>query len=86
MTNKNEEQTMIDVLIVKPGCTPERRSIERGLKSFQSIVGGHIEVVYSFDEPVGLIVNMDGKFDGLEPNRALYDNEGAIYDIIAGDF
>ena len=50
-------------------------------------VGGDIEAVY---EPRGrdaaLICNDEGKLLGLPLNRALRDEEGEIYDIIAGPF
>lgn len=56
------------------------------LESLQKMVGGYIEVVYPFDDPVGLIMNEEGKVLGLTPNRALKDNNGRTYDIIFGDF
>ena len=49
-------------------------------------VGGRIEVVYPFAEPVGLICNDEGKNERMELNRALYDAEDNMYDIIAGTF
>ena len=52
----------------------------------QKAVGGYIEAVYPYNEPVALIVNDEGKLNGSELNRALRDNEGQIYDIVAGDF
>ena len=45
-----------------------------------------IEAVYPYNEPVALIVNDEGKLNGSELNRALRDNDGQIYDIVAGDF
>lgn len=50
------------------------------------MVSGKIEVVYPFDDPVGLIMNEEGKLLGLTPNRALKDNNGRTYDIIFGNF
>ena len=35
---------------------------------------------------MALIVNDEGKLNGSELNRALRDNDGQIYDIVAGDF
>ena len=43
-------------------------------------------MVYPFDEPVGLIMNEEGKLDGLPLNRALRDDDGKIYDVVAGPF
>ena len=41
---------------------------------------------YPFDDPVGLILNDEGKLIGLELNRSLRDEHGEIYDIVAGTF
>ncbi len=43
-------------------------------------------MVYPFEDPVGLIVNEEGKINGLPLNRALYDEDGNISDVIAGSF
>ncbi|GHU71341.1 hypothetical protein FACS1894184_18030 [Clostridia bacterium] len=55
------------------------------LKSMQQVVGGLIEAVY-FEEDVlaALVVNEEGKMEGLPLNRALRDDSGEIYDVIAG--
>ncbi len=86
MSATNKETNTMDVLVIKAGFTPQRMCIQKGLKSLQKIVGGYIEAIYPFEERVGLVVNSDGKLEGLEPNRALYDDQGEIYDIIVGDF
>ena len=78
-------ETMI-VLVVEPGKRPYTKKIEPGLKSLQREVGGHIEAVYPFPEPVAIVYLESGKLDGCPLNRALRDEEGAIYDIIAGTF
>ena len=57
-----------------------------GLKSLQREVGGYIEAIYPFPEPVAIVCRETGKLDGCPLNRALRDEEGAIYDIIAGTF
>ena len=76
----------IRVLRVEPGKAPEVREIERGLESLQHEVDGYIECVYPFEDPVALVVNEEGKLDGLELNRALRDETGGVCDIIAGSF
>lgn len=61
--------------------------IEDSLSSLQKLVDGYIEVIYPFDDPVAIICNEEAKLrDDLLPNRALYDENGKIYDIIFGDF
>lgn len=76
----------INVLLVKPGESPLRVEMENNLESLQAAVGGYIQVVYPFDDPVGLVCNEDGKLISLPMNRALRDDNGQIYDIVAGDF
>lgn len=73
------------VLLIKPGKKPETVDIESGLESLQEMVGGSIQVVYPFDDLVGLIVNDEGKLKGLPLNRALIDETGEMYDIVAGN-
>ena len=52
----------------------------------QALVGGYIQAVYPYEEPVALVCNEEGKLDGLPLNRALRDSDGDIYDIVAGTF
>ena len=76
----------ITVLVVEPGKRPYTKKIEPGLKSLQREVGSHIEAVYPFPESVAIVCRETGKLDGCPLNRALRDEDGAIYDIIAGTF
>ena len=45
------------VLIVEPGKSPYAAEIESGLKSLQAAVGGDIQAVYPYEDPVALICN-----------------------------
>lgn len=76
----------ITVLVVQPGMEPEVRRVSTGLDALQHEIGGMIEVVYPFEDNVGLIMNEEGKLEGLPLNRGLFDDEGRLYDIIAGTF
>ena len=76
----------MQVIVVEPEKKPEVREIGDSLESMQKIVGGLIEAVYPFDEPVALIANEEGKLLNLPLNRALRDDEGTVYDIISGTF
>ena len=76
----------MQVVVVEPKKKPMVQDIDAGLESMQKIVGGSIEAVYPFDEPVALICNEEGKLLNLPPNRALRDDEGNVYDIISGTF
>ena len=81
-----EQKKLMDVLLVKPGMYPQAVQIGSELEDLQKAVGGDIEAVYPFNEEVALVVNEEGKINGSELNRALRDDNGQIYDIIAGDF
>ena len=52
----------------------------------QKVVGGLIQALYLFDEPVALVCNDEGKLMNLPANRGLRDKDGQIYDIVAGAF
>lgn len=74
------------VLVVEPARKPEVREISGALESMQEIVGGLIQVLHPFDEPVALVCNDEGKLLGLPLNRGLRDESGKLYDILSGTF
>ena len=74
------------VLAVLPGKEPERMELNGSLESMQEFVGGTIQAVYPFPDPVAIVCNDEGKLVGLEHNRALRDDSGNIYDILCGPF
>ena len=76
----------INVLMIEPGKVPYMKEIESSLESLQREVGGYIEATYPYEDLVALIVNEEEKLNGLQYNRALRDEDGEIYDIIAGPF
>lgn len=76
----------MNVLMVEPGKVPYAADIGEGLKALQAAVGGDIQAVYPYEDPVALICNEEGKLMGLPLNRALRDDEDNIYDILAGTF
>lgn len=89
ITGSGEEQehdSTITVLIVEPGKEPYAKEIDSGLESLQHEVGGYIQAVYPFEEPVAIVCNEEAKLEGLPLNRALRDEDGDIYDIVAGTF
>ena len=65
---------------------PEVVDIDSGLESLQEAVGGDIAATYPYEDPVAIICNDNGKIMNLPWNRALRDENGEIYDIIAGNF
>ena len=74
------------VIVVEPLEKPTAKDISSDLESMQKIVGGSIQAIYPFDEPVALICNEEGKLLNLPLNRALRDKAGEVYDIISGTF
>ena len=76
----------LTVLVVEPMKEPYVKEIDPGLHALQAEVGGDIAASYPFDDPVGLVLNDEGKLIGLDLNRSLRDEHGEIYDIVAGTF
>lgn len=76
----------LTVLLVEPERHPKVIEMEKGLAALQKAVGGHIECVYPFADSVGLVVNDEGKLNGMPYNRSLLDDVGEVYDIVAGSF
>ena len=74
------------VLVVEPEHRPEVKEIDDSLKEMQGIVGGYIQAIYPFEEPVALVCNDEGKLMNLPANRGLRDKDGQIYDIVFGTF
>ena len=74
------------VLVVEPRKEPYVKEIDPGLYALQAEVGGDIGAAYPFRDPVALVCNDEGKLIGLELNRGLRDENGELYDIMAGTF
>lgn len=74
------------VLRVEQYKPPFVKEIDPGLESLQSEVDGWIEAIYAFEDDVALICNEEGKLNGMELCRALRDENGEVYDVIAGPF
>ena len=74
------------ILLIEPNKIPRPCNTPDTLEAMQRIVGGNIQAVYPFEEPVALICNEEAKLEGLPPNRALRDEDGNVYDIICGTF
>lgn len=83
---ENSKTARIQVVLCEPGEKARVTSINNSLTAMQSIVNGYIEVIYPFQDPVAIICNEEGKINGMALNRALRNEEGKIYDIIAGPF
>ena len=80
------EENTLSVLKIAPGQHPQQVEIDNDLKALQQAVGGSIGASYPFADPVAIVYNDDGKLMGLPLNRALRDENGEMYDAVAGDF
>lgn len=69
------------IVLVEPGKAARLAEIQGGLASMQEVVGGYIQALYPWKDPVALICNDEWKLNQLPWNRVLED-----YDIIAGTF
>lgn len=67
----------IRVLVKEPGKEAELREMPNTLKALQSAVGGYIETV-TFEKDCTLIVNEEGKLQGLPVNFRIFG------DVIVG--
>ena len=79
-----EAESGMTVVACYPGKTAQVIEIKDGLKGMQEFVGGYIEAIYPFDDPVAIICNEEGKLNHMELNRALYTEDGEMFDIVAG--
>ena len=82
----SKDKKELDVLLVKPNEYPQKVTIGAELKDLQEAVGGTITATYPFTDPVAIVCNDEGKLLGLPMNRALRDENGEMYDAVAGDF
>lgn len=71
------------IVYVPAGKPPEVKEIDGDLKTMQDLVGGHIETVpYENIQNIVRVLNEEGKIEGKDPNRLIFDGR----DYIAGDF
>ena len=83
MSEKSDSMT---VVMCEPGRMAEIRQIGTSLHDLQQTVGGTVEAFYPFAEEVCIVCNEEGKFNGMDPCRAVYDESGQVVDIVFGPF
>ena len=66
------------VLIVEPGHIPYEKELS-GLHDMQAAVGGHIQAIYPFDEPVAVVCNEEGLLMELPFNRSVPGGYGGVF-------
>ena len=66
-----ERDSTIAVLIVEPGKEPYVKEIDSRLESLQHEVGGCIEAIYPYEDPVALVCNEEGKLEAVSYTHLL---------------
>ena len=69
------------ILLIRAKENPVLRDVPHHLSIFQQLVGGRIEVVEPFDDPVVLVCDESGRNNGKPVNRVINDHMD-----ICGDF
>lgn len=76
----------LTALFIEPMKPPKVIEINTDLETLQQAVGGYIETAHYFDDPIEIICNEEGKLHNLPLNRAVYNEQGEMKDIIVGSF
>ena len=80
-------------LIAKPGEKIEEIELDYDNFEFmQKCVGGYVQAVYPYEDPVAVLCNEDGKMNRLPVNRSMKQDDGTpfrdeagnIYDVFVG--
>lgn len=80
------DKNVITVVLIEPMKKAKVIEIEEKLEAMQSVVEGSIEEYMPFEDDVAIICNDEGKIRGLDLNRAIYDKDGKMQEIICGKF
>ena len=80
------KEEKIKVLLCEPGKVARVTEITNTLDGLQAAVKGDIEAFYPFEEAVCIVCNEEGKYNGMDPNRAVYGENHEIMDVIFGPF
>lgn len=68
----------MNVLVVEPGLAPYEKAIN-GLSEMQDTVGGLIQAIYPFEEPVAVVCNDEGLLLNLPFNRSMEGGYGGVF-------
>lgn len=80
------KEEKIKVVLCEPGKLARITEITNELSGLQSAVKGSIEAFYPYEEMVCIVCNEEGKFNGMEPSRGIYGEDGKLMDVIFGPF
>ena len=68
----------MNVLVVEPGYLPYEKEIN-GLEEEQTVVGGLIEPIYPYEEPIAIVCNEEGIINHLPFNRSVPRGYGGVF-------
>ena len=75
---KEYKEDKIKVVLCEPGKVARVAEIGNTLADLQRTVKGDIEQFCPYEEAVAIICNEEGKFNGMQPNRAIYSEPEEI--------
>jgi len=75
---------IIKGIYLEPAAEAREIEFDDTLETLQKLVGGYIEAFYPFPDEVAIICNDEGKINGMDPNRPIYDEDGNMVDILFG--
>ena len=73
-----KEGIYLNVLVVEPDYAPYEKEIS-GLREMQAVVGGSIQAIYPYKEPVAIVCNKEGILNGLPFNRSIEGGYGGVF-------
>ena len=77
----------ITVLVIEPEKKSYVKSIPSGLVSLQKEVGGYIQAIYPWeDDSCCIVCEEEARLKNSPYNRVLRDEDGDIFDVVAGTF
>ena len=77
----------IKVLMVEPGKKAYEKEIDTSLEGiYEALDCSCFETFYPYDDLVVIVCDDEGKINGSMPNRAVYDKDGEMVDVIFGNF
>ena len=79
-----KKEETIRVVLLEPHQMARTVEVKNTLEGLQALVKGDIEPFYPFEEEVCFICNDEGKINGMEPNRAIYDDDHNMIDVLFG--
>ena len=68
----------MNVLVVEPGVMPYEKEVN-GLHEMQAVVGGLIDAIYPYDDPVAIVCNDEALLYHMPFNRSMEGGYGGVF-------